>query len=450
MDRLRHRQQARLRAAQAKPLTHHRAVALAAALLLASAGASAQTAKKPQPVPSAATPLAPVTEGRIASATAWQQCAALSDSAVRLACFDQWAHAQQTLVNAVESRSSAAAAASASIGNAAPPGAAASAIRADVAAALASAQPAPAAGATTATDSVGIVGVGLEQGCKDRQYSTVSRFWELESGSSCPTFSFRGFRANGLSVVTANNVNRQPTSGNPNNSASTAIDYQKQELRLQLSVRTKLASGLLTPAGSTLRDSLWVAYSQQSYWQFFNTELSRPFRSTDYEPELIYVYPTTAALPFGWNWRYSGAGLVHQSNGQSDPLSRSWNRVYLMTGFEHGNEYSVNARIWKRLSESALNDNNPGISNYVGRGELLATWNPDRKNTFMGTVRNSFGGSNRGSVRLEWLRSLGDGVGNSYSGLRLHTQLFSGYGDSIIDYNNKRTVFSVGFSIVDF
>ena len=53
-------------------------------------------------------------------------------------------------------------------------------------------------------------------------------------------------------------------------------------------------------------------------------------------------------------------------------------------------------------------------------------------------------------ARTEWLRSLGDGKGNSYSGLRFHTQLFTGYGDSLIDYNRKRTVLSVGFSIVDF
>lgn len=445
MDRLRHRQQARLRAAQARALNiDRRSGTLAAALLLSGTGAMAQAA------PAAATPLAPVTEGRIASTTAWQQCTALTDSTGRLACFDQWAHAQQKLVDAVESRASAAAAASTTLGSTPPPGAAASAIRADVAAALASAQPATAPGTSTPTASVGIVGVGLEQGCKDRQFSDLSRFWELESGSSCPTFSFRGFHANSLSVAFGSNVNRLPTSGNPANNATTAVDYEKQELRLQLSVRTKVASGMLTPANSTLRDSLWVAYSQQSYWQFFNSDLSRPFRSTDYEPEVIYVYPTTAALPFGWNWRYSGAGLVHQSNGQSDPLSRSWNRFYLMTGFEHGNDYSVSARIWKRLSESAQNDNNPGISDYIGRTELQGVWHPDRKNSLVGTVRSSLGSTNRGSVRLEWLRSLGDGMGNSYSGLRLHTQLFSGYGDSLIDYNHKRTVLSVGLSLVDF
>ncbi len=76
---------------------------------------------------------------------------------------------------------------------------------------------------------------------------------------------------------------------------------------------------------------MWFGYSQQSYWQLFTPQISRPFRFTDHEPEIMYVYPTTAQLPFGWRWRYSGVGLVHQSNGQSNPLSRSWNRVYLMT-----------------------------------------------------------------------------------------------------------------------
>ncbi|QHJ01492.1 phospholipase [Xylophilus rhododendri] len=418
-------------------------LAAGAVLLALAPGAFAQA----KPAANAKAPVAQLTPQRAAAVTAWQQCQALTAGNERLACFDQWASSQQKLVDQVEQRSADASA----VSNNPPPGAAASAIKADVTAALASAQPATApGGATTATASTGIIGVGLEQGCKDRQFSDLSRFWELESGSNCPTFSLRGFRANSLSVIGSNSVNQQPTSLNPANSATTTSDYRKEEVRLQLSVRTKLASGLLTPADAPLRDSLWLAYSQQSYWQFFNSGLSRPFRSTDYEPEAIYVYPTTADLPFGWKWRYSGAGLVHQSNGQSDPLSRSWNRVYLMAGFEKDNSYTVTGRIWKRLHESAADDNNPGISNYIGRGEVAVTWNPSTRNTFIATLRGSPGGEAHGSGRLEWLRSIGDGKGNSYSGLRFHTQLFSGYGDSLIDYNRKRTVLSVGFSIVDF
>ena len=420
-------------------------LAASAIVLLSAPGLHAQTAS-PKPGARVAPPVVSLTPQRTAAVTAWQQCKDVGTDKDRLACFDQWAAGQQVLVDQVEQRSAAAVGTSNP-----PPGAAASAIKADVTAALASTQPAVApGGATTATASVGIVGVGLEQGCKDRQFSDLSRFWELESGSACPTFSLRGFRPNSLSAVGSNSVNQLPTSGNPNNSATTAIDYRKEELRLQLSVRTKLASGILTPADSPLRDSLWLAYSQQSYWQFFNSGISRPFRSTDYEPEVMYVYPTTAQLPLGWRWRYSGAGLVHQSNGQSDPLSRSWNRVYLMTGFEKDNNFTVTGRVWKRLNESAIDDNNPGISNYIGRGEVSVAWNPSTRNTFVGTLRGTPGGDARGSGRIEWLRSLGDGKGNSYSGLRFHTQLFSGYGDSLIDYNRKRTVLSVGFSIVDF
>ena len=35
------------------------------------------------------------------------------------------------------------------------------------------------------------------------------------------------------------------------------------------------------------------------------------------------------------------------------------------------------------------------------------------------------------------------------SSLRLHTELFSGYGDSLMDYNRQRTVLSVGLTLLD-
>jgi phospholipase A1 len=182
----------------------------------------------------------------------------------------------------------------------------------------------------------------------------------------------------------------------------------------------------------------------------FTGDISRPFRATDHEPEVMYVYPTDAKLPFGWRWRYSGIGLNHQSNGQSEPLSRSWNRAYLMTGMELDNRWRVQAKIWKRISEDASSDDNPGISDYIGRGEISAFWNVNQDNTLGLTLRSSLARNARGSARLEWLQALGTGLGGGKSNLRLHTQLFSGYGDSLIDYNRKRTVFTVGLSLVDF
>ena len=391
----------------------------ALALLLAPAAAMAQAAPG-----GAATP---ATGNQDA---AWRRCTALSgDNAARLACFDAWAGQQAWQAPAASA-----------VAGAAPGSTTAPAVDPN----------APAKPVDTTLPATRIIDVARTEGCRDPQYSDLSRFWELESGSDCGTFSFRGYRPITVSVVASDSVNRQPTSPAVGHSATESTPYRTTENRIQLSVRTKLAQGLLTQGHPTLKDSVWFGYSQQSYWQLFTPQISRPFRSTDHEPEIMYVYPTTAQLPFGWRWRYSGVGLVHQSNGQSNPLSRSWNRVYLMTGMELDNRWTVTGRLWKRLSESADSDDNPGISDYVGRGELAVRWNVNKDNTLGATFRSSLASSDRGSVRLEWMQALGSGLWGGKSNLRLHTALFSGYGDSMIDYNRKRTVFSLGVSLVDF
>ena len=368
--------------------------------------------------------------------SSWQQCAAmLHDQDARLACFDQWAGTQSVRPDsaaAAATASSTAASASAWAQAGAPMPAA------------------PAAPVDSTLPATRIIEVARTEGCRDPQYSELSRFWELEPSTDCGTFGFRGYRPISVSVVAGSNVNRQPTSIAPDHTAAAPVDYRRTENRIQLSVRTKIAQGLLTQDNPTRKDSVWFGYTQQSYWQLFSPGISRPFRATDHEPEVIYVYPTDAQLPGGWRLRYSGVGLVHQSNGQSDPLSRSWNRAYLMAGMERGPTWRVQARVWHRLPESAKNDDNPDISSYVGRGELMALWNVNPDNSLIFTVRHSLRQTARGSGRLEWLQTLGQGLAGSKSNLRLHTQLFSGYGDSIIDYNRKRTVFSVGLSLVDF
>jgi phospholipase A1 len=374
-------------------------------------------------------PLAAQAQGADPAPTAvpegWRQCAAITgDGQARLACFDQWARQTQ----------------------------AATAAPWQAPAALASTEPPAVAAQAPATADAPPHETGTLDGCRnpDSRTTTLSRMWELEKDSDCGALRFRGYRPMTVSIVDGSSVNRQPQSASPGHSAATPVDYRKVEMRLQLSVRTKLAQGLLTHGEPTLRDSLWFGYTQQSYWQLFSPDISRPFRNTDHEPEIMYVYPTDAPLPWGWRWRYSGVGLVHQSNGQSLPLSRSWNRVYLMSGMELADRWLVTGRIWKRLHESAANDDNPGISNYVGRAELGLAWTPNPDNTLALTARHSLGSTTRGSVRLEWLQSLGTSFVGQRTNLRLHTQLFSGYGDSLVDYNRRRTVFSVGVSLVDF
>lgn len=334
----------------------------------------------------------------------WQQCANLTgDREARLTCFDQWA-AQQTFTPTT-------------------------------------ATPAPVPITMTAP---------VAHDCKNARFSELSRFWELEAGSDCGTFDIRGFRPLSLSWIGSDSVNTQPSSPSPGHTPTAAQPYSSSETRIQLSVRTKIAQGLLTGSQTLLRDSLWFGYSQQSYWQLFNDDLSRPFRTTDHEPEITYIYPSEAQLPMGWRLRYSGISLVHQSNGQALPLSRSWNRTVLMAGLEKGDKFRLEGKVWQRANEDPADDDNPNIADKIGRAEVAGFWNVNHDNTLGATLRHSLRADSNGSLRLEWLRKLGTrGVPGSQSGLRFHAQLFTGYGDSLVDYNRHRTVLSIGLSLVD-
>jgi phospholipase A1 len=357
------------------------------------------------------------------------QCKAIADDhAARLRCFDAWA-LQQADIQDVHTH--AASASNLSEGTQTP---------------LA---PLPATPLTVAPVIITMTAPEAHN-CKNQRFSELSRYWELEAGSDCGTFGIRGYKPISLSVLGSDSVNTQPDSSLPDHRATSLTAFKTTETRIQLSVRTKIAQGLLTQNQPLTRDSLWFGYTQQSNWQIFSGDLSRPFRTTDHEPELMYIYPIDMDLPGGWRVRYAGLSLNHQSNGQPLPLSRSWNRNILMAGLESGTGWRLTGKLWYRLPESNSADDNPEISDLIGRGELTGTWSPSTTNTFTLTLRHSLRAQANGSARLEWLHTLNDtDRSGKPGGLLLHTQLFSGYGDSLIDYNRRRTVLGVGLSLVD-
>jgi len=85
---------------------------------------------------------------------------------------------------------------------------------------------------------------GQPIGCKNVKYSPLSRFWELQRGTDCDTFTVRGYRPLTLAASTANTVNQKPTSGNPLNNAVVSQAFNKPDAKIELSVRTKIAKGL--------------------------------------------------------------------------------------------------------------------------------------------------------------------------------------------------------------
>ncbi|MBS9779037.1 MAG: phospholipase A [Moraxellaceae bacterium] len=219
--------------------------------------------------------------------------------------------------------------------------------------------------------------------------------------------------------------------------SNTQDDNRSAELKFQFSLKSKVAQDLFDTDAD-----LWLGYTQQSHWQVYNENNSRPFRATDYMPELFLTQPVKADLPFGGKLRMLGAGAMHHSNGEDDPLSRSWNRVYLMGGAEWGN-LTVVPRIWKRVKAkgSSKKDDNPDIEDFYGYGDVKVDYQLENGNNISGTFRYN-PATNKGATEIAYTRPLENNI-------NLYMNLFHGYGESLIDYNHKDTTLGIGVMLSD-
>lgn len=272
------------------------------------------------------------------------------------------------------------------------------------------------------------------------QLSWLDRRWELSPASKRGTLSIRPYQPVYLLPVLHNGrPNRMPSSPNPLNTVTTPENLDQNEAKFQLSLKTKVLEDVFGDNGD-----IWFGYTQSSRWQLYNTDISKPFRETNYEPEVIFTWRNSWSEfkdLTGWDPKLLGVSLNHQSNGRALPLSRSWNRVVGMIGLERDNTM-LQFRPWVRISEEAATDDNPDISDYMGRGDILLVHKVNG-HEFSLLTRHTFkgGDKSRGAVQFDWGIPI---KGN----LRGHIQYFSGYGESLIDYNYKSDYLGVGVSVV--
>ncbi len=138
-------------------------------------------------------------------------------------------------------------------------------------------------------------------------------------------------------------------------------------------------------------------------------------------------------------------GLAHQSNGQALPLSRSWNRVYVAGGFEHG-PFALQLRAWHRLHESADNDDNPDLVTYRGRGDIGLAWTGALATASM-YWRTNFTDLSHGGAEFNFTYPVNSARPD---GLRWYAQVFSGYGETLLDYNFRQTSVGLGVTLFSF
>jgi phospholipase A1 len=210
-------------------------------------------------------------------------------------------------------------------------------------------------------------------------------------------------------------------------------DFEDVEAAFQISFKGRLATT------DDRRWGLWFAYTQQSQWQVYSDDISRPFRETNYMPEIFGSFRPGVDVG-GFKFNVLNFGYNHQSNGRADPISRSWDRVFVEGGFEK-EDLALIARAWARIKPADYEDDNPDIMDYMGHGQVTALYRW-RGNSFalMGRGNLSTG---KGAAQFSWTSRpiLGP--------MRAYVQLFSGYGESMIDYDWNQTTIGLGVALND-
>ncbi|MDR9439324.1 MAG: phospholipase A [Halomonas sp.] len=207
----------------------------------------------------------------------------------------------------------------------------------------------------------------------------------------------------------------------------------RAEMKFQFSAKFNLVDDLFGDYGGDLH----FAYTQRSWWQAFNTDASSPFRETNYEPEVFIDFENRWSR-LGWTNINNRLAFNHQSNGRSDPLSRSWNRLILESTFVNDDWALTLAPHW-RIPEPEEEDDNPDIYKYLGYGDITLAVRLNGDNELSLMLRGNPDDGNMGTeVDYSW---------PLFNSVRGHVQYYYGYGESLIDYDQRNHRLSLGFSL---
>lgn len=279
-------------------------------------------------------------------------------------------------------------------------------------------------------------------GCK--QESAFSKRLKEDKKNTLRPFTLMAHKPNYIMFATYNNSGFDSSlyQIRYNNSDFTT---KKVESQFQLSYKFPLVVNLFNTS-----IDIYAAYTNLSFWQLYNDELSSPFRETNHEPEawvqfnpegfkMLKTYEKVLAK-YGVKNTLNRIGFVHQSNGQGGVLSRSWNRFYVSMLFERNN-FTFSLKPWVRVPEKRENDDNPDITDYLGHMHARLGYKCGQ-NTFSLMLRNNLeSGFKRGAIEVGWSFPLW-----RYNFIKGYISAFSGYGQSLIDYDHY--VNGIGFGVI--
>lgn len=273
----------------------------------------------------------------------------------------------------------------------------------------------------------------LRQQCEQTSQDALAERAQQERVSSQNPFAMTAHKPNYLLPYSYNM--------RPNALDLYGYDLQRPELKFQISFKFPIG-----PSFWNDRIQVYGAYTNQSWWQAYNSEASAPFRETNHEPEVFAVMPVKFS-PLGFESAAIAVGASHQSNGQSGLRSRSWNRLYASLVLEREG-WVIGIKPWWRVPEDPKDsptdpegDDNPDILDFTGHFEVGVFRRFTKEHSLSAIVRHNFS-THKGALQIGYSRPLN----KRFKG---YIEFFDGYAESMIDYNHRNTRLGVGILLTD-
>lgn len=198
------------------------------------------------------------------------------------------------------------------------------------------------------------------------------------------------------------------------------------------------------PRSRGFLDNLYFAYTQTSIWNL--SAPSAPFRDTSYQPQLFYYVQDTGWKSPLFTRMGVAAGIGHESNGRSGPESRAINIAFVRPTWDFGdlnsNHLTLSPKFYYYLSKSGNED----IADYRGYVDFLVKYGSPDSWQLATTLRK---GTKHwyGSVESQLTYPLAKLIGSAWGGY-LFASYFNGYGEDILDYNQRHHwIARIGYSI---
>jgi phospholipase A1 len=209
---------------------------------------------------------------------------------------------------------------------------------------------------------------------------------------------------------------------------NTDITRNSADVKYQVSFKQRLSSkpwlGGFFP---------YLMYSQKAFWDIYAS--SKPFAEINFNPGVAVVRPFYLK---GKRLTFGTISLEHESNGRDSIYSRTWNMLAFSLKSQLSPRWTVGLRGWLPIVDK---EDNPDLTKYVGYGEASATYQivPGRWTADV-LFRKGSGLINYGSLQTQvnWRPFKKE---NYYVTL----QWFVGYTESLIDYQEHKSMLRLGF-----